>query len=510
MSVVKKNISRCLQQSISLTGVSLIFLLLSACGGSSSDSADEPGDPAAAGESTGSEGIPSEEGGNEPVDEETSPGEIGNEPTDEGASVSNPTSSPILDNSDIEPPLGFAGEIRSVITPGESDPFSKFQLDDVLYTNNVYDGRQLDASNNYQLIFYEGGQDLVRWEVPALIGNDASPCVRPQSVDPVMLTYRLTSRKDSPTERNTFVRAYPAMVVGSMGGRFESWGVECGQIETILPSTQRHGGSPVFQMETVAEATGLPVLAGELDFDIRVSVQADLEVGSAVNGVANVFMDSYWHNVSDVALVPGGNDSLVNTINGISSDITEVWNLNIWFDYPRFEGRASSWTGGFRIGSVTFQEGGEFDIYFKIEGSRDGHRPLCVLGTAENCFLYIGLVAVDPDAARDGTTINYTEIADWMRSSEFRDLFLTGAFEIDTPAARAHEAWRLIDGTDNDNNPDPAKRGPRFPDADHVIGGIHLGSELWYNPDGEPATIVFDTLGVEVEGKGQFGRYFRF
>ena len=144
----------------------------------------------------------------------------------------------------------------------------------MLYTNNVYDGRQLDASNNYQLIFYEGGQDLVRWEVPALIGNDASPCVRPQSVDPVMLTYRLTSRKDSPTERNTFVRAYPAMVVGSMGGRFESWGVECGQVETILPSTQRHGGSPVFQMETVAEATGLPVRAGELDFDIRVSVQA--------------------------------------------------------------------------------------------------------------------------------------------------------------------------------------------------------------------------------------------
>ena len=139
LSVVKKNISRCLQQSISLTGVSLIFLLLSACGGSSSDSADEPGDPAAAGESTDSEGMPPEEGGNEPVDEDTSPDETGDEPTDEGASISNPTSSPILENSDIEPPLGFAGEIRSVITPGESDPFSKFQLDDVLYTNNVYD-----------------------------------------------------------------------------------------------------------------------------------------------------------------------------------------------------------------------------------------------------------------------------------------------------------------------------------------------------------------------------------
>ncbi len=500
MSAVIKSKGKSHQWSITgqLTGTALVCLALSGCGGSSSDSVDEPGDPAAAGEQEMFE-VTTPEGG----DTESS----GGDPVGENTSTTPPLTTPIIDNSDIEPPLGFAGEIRAVNTPNESDPFSKFQLDDVLYTNNVYDGRQLDADNNWKLLFYDGVQDFVRWEVPALIGNDASPCVRPQSADPVMLSYRLTSRKDSPTERNTFVRSYPAMVVGSMGGRFESWGVECGQTDAILPSIQRHGGSPVFQMETVAEATGLPVRADDLDYDIRVSVKADITAGDAANGVANVFMDSYWHNVSDSSLVPGGNSSLVNTINGISSDITEVWNLNIWFDYPRFEGRASSWTGGFRIGSVSLQEGGEFDIYFKIEGSRDGHRPRCVLGTAENCFLYIGLVAVDPDAARNGVTINYTEIADWMRSAAFRDLFLTGAFENDTPAAKAHEAWRLIDGTANDNNPDPAKRGPRFPDADHVIGGIHLGSELWYNPDAVPATIVFDTLGVEVEGKGQFGRY---
>ena len=94
-----------------------------------------------------------------------------------------------------------------------------------------------------------------------------------------------------------------------------------------------------------------------------------------------------------------------------------------------------------------------------------------------------------------------------MRSAAFRDLFLNGAFETETPAARAYEAWRLIDGEDNDNNPDPARRGPRFPDENHVIGGIHLGSELWYNPDAEPAVIIFDGLGVSVEGKGEFGRY---
>jgi len=77
-----------------------------------------------------------------------------------------------------------------------------------------------------------------------------------------------------------------------------------------------------------------------------------------------------------------------------------------------------------------------------------------------------------------------------MRSEAFRDLFLTGALESDTPSARAYEAWRLIDGEDNDRSPDPAKR-----------------AELWYNPDGENATIEFEALGVEVEGKGQFGLY---
>lgn len=409
----------------------------------------------------------------------------------------------------VEVPAGLTvGE--PVVTPSDVDPFSKFQLDDAIYTNNVYDGRQLDATNNWKLIFYNGVQDFVRWEVPALIGNNADPCVRPQWVDPVTLSYRLTSRKDSPTERDTFVRAYPAMVIGTMGGRFESWGVECGQTQSILPSAMRHGGSPVYQMETVADATGLPVLAGDLDYDIRVSVKADLEEGSAGNGIANVFMDSYWHNVSDAALLPGEDNSLVNTINGISSDYTEVWNLNIWFDYPRFKGSASQWTGGRKIGSVTLNEGGLFDVYFKIEGSRDGHRPKCRLGGSENCFLYIGLVATDPDAARNGVTVNYTEIGQWMRSPDFRDLFLDGAFETETPSARAYEAWRMIDGEQNDNNPDPAKRGPRFPDKNHVIGGIHLGAELWYNPDAQPASLVFEALGVSVEGKGDFGRYIEY
>ena len=332
------------------------------------------------------------------------------------------------------PPVVHDGDAQAVVTRDENNPFSKFQLDDTLYTNNVYDNRQLDFNNNGNLIFYNGVQDFVRWEVPASLGNNPNPCVRLQSADPVTLSYRLTSRKDSPTERNSFVRAFPAMVVGTMGGRFESWGVECGVTQPFLTNIMRHGGSPVFQMETVAAATGMPVKAAELDYDVRVSVKAELLDGDAANGVANVFMDSYWHDVSDQALVPGASRNLVDTINGVNSNFTEVWNLNIWFDYPRFEGSASSWTGGFRIGSVSFNEGGKFDVHFKIEGARDGHRPRCVTGESDNCFLYIGLVAADSNASRNGVTVNYTEIAQWMRSAAFRDLFLVGASEKDTNA----------------------------------------------------------------------------
>jgi len=480
--------------------ITVVAMLLSACGGSGSEpeigSAEEGGTSSADNGIGNTGAVDGVDNGQQGVDGNLTSGEA------------NAESEPVF--KEVEPPAGFTGTIEVVNTPSGSDPFSKFQLDDALYTNNVYDGRQLDASNQWRLIFYEGEQDYVRWEVPALLGNNASPCVRPQSNDPLKLNYRLTSRKDSPSERNTFVRAYPAMVVGSMGGRYESWGVECGQAEVILPSAQRHGGSPVYQMDRVAAATGLPVLAGDLNYDIKVTVKADLNTPAASTGIANLFMDSYWHNVSDVSLVPGEAGELVNTINGISSDFTEVWNLNIWFDYPRFEGRAASWTGGFRIGSIRFDVGGDFDVYFKIEGPRNGHIPTCRLGTAENCFLYIGLVTTDDNASQNGITVSYTEIADWMKSEAFRDMFLIGALESDTPAARAYEAWRTIDGEANDKSPDPAKRGPRFPDKNHVIGGIHLGSELWYNPAAEPATIEFEALGVDVEGIGQFGLYVDF
>jgi hypothetical protein len=214
--------------------------------------------------------------------------------------------------------------------------------------------------------------------------------------------------------------------------------------------------------------------------------------------------------VTTQAKVPLGNTAWQNTINGINADVTEVWNLNIWFDWPQIDGRQiDAWTGGKYIDTVQIADNPLFDIYVKAEGSRMNNIPTCTLGGTNNCFIYVALALTDTSATANGVTINYTEIANWMKSEAFRNLFLEGADLQGTGEnkAIAYEIWQAIDGTFNDSHPDPAKRGPRFPDDSHVIGGLHLGSELWFNQNGEPAEIEFDTLGVSVDEVGVFGRY---
>ncbi len=410
-----------------------------------------------------------------------------------------------------EPPLQPAVDVKA--TAEKNQPFSKFQLGDALYTNNVYDYRERVQGDPNQLFWYQGVQDSVSWFVPtaAALNDTADTCGIAHGDDPIQLSYRLTAEKDSDT-RDTFVRAYPAMVVGTMGGRFESWGVECNNSTVLDASILRDGNSPLYDMTPVKQASGFPTLAADLPDSVKVSVKADIRSAEAATGIANVFLDSYWHDVSTVSKVPGQNAAYLNTINGINADVTEVWNLNVWFDWPRVSGSVSDWTGGFKLGSVVFSGNSEFDVYFKAEGSRSGYLPNCRTGTADNCFLYIALVTTEPSGAVDGITIDYREIADWMRSSDFRDLILSGVDQSDPTQAnaKAYEIWRTIDGTENDSQPDPANRGPRFPDLEHVIGGLHLGSELWYNPDAELATITFESMGIRVDGISDFGRYIEY
>ncbi len=414
-----------------------------------------------------------------------------------------PDPDPILDD-----PVG------AKFTAEPNRPFSKFQLADALYTGNVYDGRALLAGDNNQLFYSDGVQDFVRWSVPVsqALPDNLSSCNVPQGDGPVTLQYRITSGKDA-EDRYFYVRAVPAMVLGTMGGRYESWGVECGESTELTNSNDRDGNSPVFDMNAVNAATGFPVMASALSDAVKISVKTDLNTDAARNGNANVFLDSYWHDVSNIAKVPNQNSQWVNTINGINADVTEVWNLNIWFDWPDSEERPiRAWTGGELLDTVQINDNPEFDVYIKAEGPRVNDIPTCTLGGDNNCFIYIALALTDRSLTKDGVTVNYTEIANWMKSEQFRNLFLEGSDLIGTgsPQGIAYEIWQTIDGPQNDSHPDPAKRGPRFPDENHVIGGLHLGSELWFNPLGEPAEIQFDTLGVRIEGTGTFGRYIEY
>ena len=294
-----------------------------------------------------------------------------------------------------------------------------------------------------------------------------------------------------------------------MGGRFESWGVECNNSSTISDSYGRKD-SPAFDMRPVNNATGFPTLVSELPDDVKISIKSDINSGNATNGVANVFLDTYWHDVSSIEKLPGQDAQWQDTINGINSDYTETWNLNVWFDWTNINDRtARQWTGGILLGSVQIEGNPEFDIYLKAEGTRNNFLPTCTIGDQDNCFMYIALTVKDRSLAAEGITINYSEIANWMRSSDFRDLFLDGADLQGTsePSAIAYDIWRTIDGPQNDTHPDAARRGPRFPDVDYVIGGLHLGSEIWFNPQGQPATLDFETFGISVNGIGTFGRY---
>jgi hypothetical protein len=401
-------------------------------------------------------------------------------------------------------------DVKSTEQPGE--PFSKFEVDGLLYTSNVYDGRAHLQGGDNQLFYSDNTQDFVRWNIPvaSALGEDANACDVAQGNDSVTLQYRITSRNNT-DDRYDFVRAFPAMVLGTMGGRYESAGVECDRATELTDDYQRDGDSPVYDMEQVRSETGFPMFAGDLSGPVNISVSADLTAGTAGNGLANVFLDSYWHDVSTISKLPGQDPQWQDTVNGINADYTEVWNLNIWFDWPYDEQARTvrQWTGGISLGTVQLPDNPTFEIFLKAEGPRSGFFPTCELGGDKNCFLYIALVLTDRTLVQSGVTVNYTEIANWMKSEAFRDLFLDGiALQgSDDPAGIAYEIWRTIDGPENDTHPDAAKRGPAFPNDGHLIGGLHLGSELWFNESGQPAEIVFDALGVEISGIGTYGLY---
>ena len=414
---------------------------------------------------------------------------------------------------------GEPGGNQTISTPDFHNNFSKFDLDGLLFTNNVW-GATIETGDEIP-----SGElaERVGWKAFYQAGN---PCEDVVAQGPITLDYYITDGRDRDDPYYT-VRAFPAAVLGTMGGTRDSWNVStCGFNEIVSGSDDsytRDNNSKVYQMLDVAKATGYPVKAGELK-NTYVSVKSNVQSSAtgADHGYANLFLDTYFHDVSIASKVPGGRSALVDTINGINENTTETWNLNIMFDRPTHRGTDSSWTGGLIIDRIT-KGGATFDVYVKTEGKRLDYDanladerpwyytrlPECRLGGSDNCFVYISLVPTDRSLADNGVVLRYHEIAQWFMSAEFSNIIIdpTTGLSLGPDASPQHEEfnrnrvaaqqiWKLINGGDGGDQ----DTGPRFPDANHVIGGLHLGNEIWFNPNSEVATIRYDALGFKVDG----------
>ena len=405
--------------------------------------------------------------------------------------------------------------------------YAKVEAGNLLFVPNAYDIRNAIASNS------------IVWEA-TFSGND--PCVA-SDVSDIKLTYNISDVFNGQSvEDTTYVRAFPSIVLGTMNGRFETWNsVDCENNDQFaIPGytwqdTERAGNSKVFNLANAATATGYPVKAGSVQ-ETSITAQADIyqQTGGTINGVANFFLDTYFHDVSELAYVPGKNaterNMLDNTVDGINGNVSRVWNMNFWFSIPDFENNQgnrltrSSATGGLWVGNV-FTGGYNFEIYVKIEGSKNSAQmPTCRVfdtdadsGNVEpHCFVYVALVATNSNIGNNGFTLNFKQAADWFTSSAFENMFTktnntygnTGGLDGSTPTAIRNmiesnrdtvNTWlaELVRGTSHTLD---------FPGADHVIGGLHLGNELWFNPGGNPAEINYTNLGFKV-GNNEFGEY---
>lgn len=309
------------------------------------------------------------------------------------------------------------------------------------------------------------------------------------------------------TEYRARVKAFSAVVLGTMFGRFESSGVGCGSIGTapqaenarranVSPLNPNYSNnSPVFDMEAVRALAGLPEFVGNLP-DITI----DYDIRTSGGGQQNKFLDMYLHDVSDQFRIVGGfpgpgygstdpftsqplattQNQLLNTINGINYNLTKDWNINVWLgvpdipnDVPAGRDSDNNWAGGELIGRYNIG-GIDHDFYYKLETA------------GANNFDYIGLVMINPPDAGN------IRVKDYM---DFATNTLPGIIQ-NNATANAMYGTQATRG----------KAPPRFPDANHVLGGLHLGSELFYsNADGSEGVVEFRKALFNVPNLGTFG-----
>ena len=136
----------------------------------------------------------------------------------------------------------------SKLTATNAGSFPKEQVGNILYLGNLFNGSANGNPQDVQICF----------DIP--LTNEADPCNTTVN-GPCKISFQGQGTR----ENGGGVMGFPNAVLGSQGGRFDTWGVECGNSVT-LPG-QRDSGSqatPVFDLNIPANAVGYPAQVGSL------------------------------------------------------------------------------------------------------------------------------------------------------------------------------------------------------------------------------------------------------
>ncbi len=313
------------------------------------------------------------------------------------------------------------------------------------------------------------------------------------------------------------VRGFPAVVLGSAGGRNETWGVPCNSIGILYNKDNTSGSrgfrawrdfvanpnsanpddqrSHIYDLEDARRATGYPAMAADLPSTTISIVARDCGDPATVNG----FIDTYWHDVSANGNTPVAANGiklqdLAGTINGINGRCTRMWNLNFWWDHPDPSSEMSTrrFTGGRILGVQASNTRSAGNNKVRIDG-RSQYIAIKWEKGGNNNFFYVAFVFTPSNKQ---PVINYNAYADYVLSDDFWNDILADSY-----------AQAIIRTMQNPQSPDPLLQTSgnsakavtvRRPDTAFAVDSIQVGTEMWgTDAAGTTGATCFSRLDID-------------
>ena len=363
-------------------------------------------------------------------------------------------------------------------TTQATNAFDQIQVGKLVYLNNYYDYISQQGTIQWNV---PCGQNLAFgcWEDPDFIenGETCKLCYN------VPATYD-TFEQGDPLRR---VRAFPAILLGSLNGRDSSWGVTdktgCSQTG-VLAQSGRCGNSKVYDMRDVASGTNLPSKVPDIN-NASICFDYNPNCEGVDTGVDNLFLDSYLHYIGNANDWPTGYDPSWGDLNKINGNKTSVWNINVWFcnDVHPNGPATTNWTGGsVMLNSFTLPSGQQISVNCKHERAGNTYNGSCSGG-----FFYIGII-LNPPVCNGVKCLNYKEILDYVSSQTFKDHVLN--------SVQCKQIW------DDLGNPPFVVDEP----TNYVLDGLMLGNEVWHSPDNQITCNCFDEVSFVVNSS-PYGKF---